>query len=112
MTDDEYRELVEAARDALHDLLVETEPGAGMSLHWAYNQLKETLKKTNEPDSPPATVGDGDAPWDGGASYWHKVCSVADRDREVLEILASEPLTIREVTERLRRSTTPICACT
>ncbi len=41
--EDEYRELMVAARDALGDLLRSTQSGTGLLLHQAYAQIRDEL---------------------------------------------------------------------
>ncbi len=45
MSSHNYRELLEEARDALRNVLKESEPGTGQTLHTAYNTLKASIQK-------------------------------------------------------------------
>lgn len=47
MGQDDYRELQEAARDALYELLMQTEPGIGLTLHVAYGELRRQLERND-----------------------------------------------------------------
>lgn len=53
---DDYRALVEDARDALHGLLRETAPGTGLTMHYAYNELRRMLEEADRPPAPPKPV--------------------------------------------------------
>jgi hypothetical protein len=99
MTEDEYRELQDAALEALRDLLRATEPGTGMYLHTAYAALKKEAEAGPAP-TPNTTL------WDR-KPQWNEVLSRAERDREVVEILAEQRLTISDLTQHLEKKHCP-----
>jgi hypothetical protein len=99
MTEDEYRELEEAALKAIGDLLRESEPGTGLYMHETYARLKSLI---SEPAPTATTTMTRERTPD-----WFDVLSVAERAREVLEILSEHRLTIGELTERLQKKHDP-----
>ena len=98
--DDEYTTLVEAARDALGDLLRASEPGTGLALHSAYNSLKQMLARAEDGKCEPATRGSATTSPPTVAGQW-KRASAADRDRWVLEALADDRVLVTEVERRV-----------
>lgn len=102
---DEYLNLVEGARDALHDLLMASEPDSGFGLRRAYHQLKTELEKS-KPGSHSTAGSD------------HRTPSTWTEEREHVEVnwrnlprpeklhlvrnaLGDQALTLRELTEKL-----------
>src|SRR5665213_309016 len=99
MTDDEYRELGQAALEALWYLLDATEPGTGLYLHTTYATLKKavisggttrTIQTTRErtPD-------------------WVSAFTVAERAREILNVAAEHRLTTGEIADRVSEKHKP-----
>lgn len=99
---DEYRELRVAARDALRELLIHTEPGTGLTLHIAYGDLDRALREQERGslDSPSvqrvreelAAIRERD---------WVHRTSVHEREHAVLDALREGPATIAEITTRI-----------
>jgi hypothetical protein len=87
---DEYRELLEEARDALRALLRGSEPGTGRHVQTAYNEIRKSLGETRC-----AEIDD----WNERRAEWGRIPR-ADRDYLALDLLGEERLTIAELTER------------
>jgi hypothetical protein len=88
--DDEYVELLEDARDALHALLVASSPGTGIQVHTAYNSISRALE---------ARRADERAEHLERQAAWRRLTSDA-RERLALELLADDRLTIPELADR------------
>jgi hypothetical protein len=106
--DDEYQALVEEARDALRALLVNSEPGTGLSLHSAYNDLKRMHEKTE------AAAAKAEAAAAKAATVrrhqeqaeqmdaWRKTPRT-ERKHRILNALRDDRLTVSKIMRRLQK---------
>jgi len=108
MSNDNYRELLEEARDALRNVLKASEPGTGLALHSAYNTLKQSIQKEEEAIAGAERAAGTRDPWAERAEQraeqgdrWAEL-SIPERHRLTLELLGEDQLTAREVRDRLR----------
>lgn len=110
MIDDEYRELLENARDSLHDLLTATKPGTGLLLHSAYSSIERQLDGDGGESRSASSPDNGwrekqrerersDKEWRERRAAWKRMPR-PDRDRLARELLGEDRLTIGELAER------------
>jgi hypothetical protein len=98
MSDDRYLELLETARDAVRDVILESECGTGViTLNYAYDHLKRSIKTLQNEDHMAAP---NSAP--PRARWWKSEFSVRDREHQILDVLAEHRLTLRELAEHMR----------
>lgn len=107
---DNYRELQEAARDALYELLRRTEPGTGLQLHKAYAGLEAQLgredREEREREQREARNSERARQHAEREQYFRARLAwtglpMAERGHRVLNIIGDERLTIRQVHEQL-----------
>lgn len=100
---DRYKELTEDARSALYNLLRDTEPGTGGSLHIAYRALKamveEQTKAEEEPESHDS-MADFRRECRERSAAWKEI-GHADRARLIFEVIGDGRSTVTEVTAML-----------
>lgn len=97
MSNEEYQELREAAADALRELLRNTEPGTGLYLHTTLAKLRREIdQETRQDENTVEPVGD--------RPRW-TVLSTLDRERQVLDALSEQRLTINELRSYLDEHT-------
>lgn len=110
MGKDEYRELVIAAKQAIYDVLAESEPGTGMALHRAYSALKAQLeeydREAREREAREAREAKRDRLDDEREQYLRARLAwtglpMAERGHRVLNIIGDGRLVIRQVHEQL-----------
>ncbi len=104
MSNDNFRELLEEARDALRNVLKASEPGTGLALHSAYNTIKESIKTEEEAILAAERAEGTRERWAQLAEQrdqWKRL-SIPERHRLTLELLGEDQLTAREVRDRLR----------
>ena len=104
MSSHNYRELLEEARDALRNVLKESEPGTGQTLHSAYNTIKESIQKEEEAivaAERAAGTRERRAEQAEQRDQWAEL-SIPERHRLTLELFGEDQLTAREVRDRLR----------
>ena len=102
--DNEYRELIEEARDAVRKLLDESEHDSWGSLRVGYGQLRDALARDDK-----AREGDDEKrerqakiyARSEGERVW-KATPAERRESLLLQVLGDEYLIIRELTSRLR----------
>lgn len=110
MGKDEYRELLIAAKQAIHDVLSESEPGTGMALHRAYSalkvQLEENDREAREREQREARESERDRQ-NGEREQLFRArlawtgLPMAERGHRVLNIIGDGRLIIRQVHEQL-----------
>lgn len=94
MINDEYRALLEDARDALYDLLQATDPAKGMLVRRAYGDIDRTLTEDDERARRRERWAERDR-------EWHNQLTVREREDLVLEQLATRGFTITDLTREL-----------
>lgn len=102
MNEDEYVALVDDARESLRRLLVATEPGTGLSLHSAYNDLKAMGR-------PVRALADRRLEEMRYENGWKRIPTL-ERERIMLELLGERRLTIAELTQELKAAQRTECA--
>ena len=102
---DEYLKLLEDTRDALHALIRATEPGGDMTAFcFMYTAIKTKIDAEANRAEWEARRAERAEDW--AKPQWSSL-STDDREREVLDTLASDRLTIAELTERLQAKHEP-----
>jgi hypothetical protein len=100
----EYVELLEDARDSLHDLIRYIEPGTGWTLHEAYNVIKKALKEEGTTDAPDDPANEERErrmrEWHEGTEAW-RLLRWPGRERVALEALRDGRLTTGELVTRI-----------
>ena len=102
MADDEYIELLKGAKDALHDAIMASEPGTGMSLHTAYTDLKSAIKTKEKRAAKQEHSEEWKAERDRtheAETAWRKV-SHPHRAMLILNLLGDDRLLTHEVVTR------------
>lgn len=113
MGQDDYRELQEAARDALYELLMQTEPGTGLTLHEAYGELRRQLRNDDAArgrelwrqhleETREERVREERERRERQAA-WERM-PYPERMHRVLNVIGDGRLTIREVYDRLKEA--------
>jgi len=109
MDDDDYRELLEKAEDAIQDLLEESRPDAYMSLRFGYREVCREL------DRGARARGDADtkAEWARARAEqqerqgrW-RTLPKERREALVLQVLADDGLRLGDLTARINRELVP-----
>lgn len=106
MATDEYVAKLEAAREALDDLIMATEPGTGWKLHEAYTDIKVSLQRAEKrsAQTTAAAQHERDAElrqaWREARAAWRDL-PAAVKQHAVLSALADDRLTVTETLERL-----------
>ena len=111
MSAEEYEALFATALDTLRDILAETEPGTGMGLHRAFNEIKgarPTQRSGDDEVSSPDGAGgrsDEDSVPEEASDQERKrawrVAPLAVRERIVLEALGDQRMSLWELTSHL-----------
>lgn len=99
--DEEYRHLMEVARDALLDLLDLTDPGDGFDLRSAYARICRDLERDDERRWR-AEEHEREAEQRARQDVWRRMRR-EERQIAVLDALHGDRLTIKSLTERLNR---------
>lgn len=98
--DAEYHELRVAAAEALRALLMKSEPGTGATLHAAYAELRHEIGRSE--GAAPVAASPVAPHWGVAAQEWKETTTVYEREQTVLEHIADDRLTVRELDERMR----------
>lgn len=72
MTSDEYSELAQTAKDALHDVIRVLEPGTGWKLHEAYMDLKDWIKRLDANNEAEAADVEAEPAADDRRDAWQR----------------------------------------
>lgn len=103
---EEYRQLIEEAHGALYDVLKQTEPGAGLTLHHALNELNRMLDRDDrdslldaqrqQQEAARAERDEWDRQYRERQQTW-RTMPQHERERLLLDALADKALTKREI---------------
>jgi hypothetical protein len=103
MSTDDYLELVETAKAALADVIQETEPGTGLTLHYAYRTLKDMVKEDGRSRvlaEERAKREERDRRWAEQTAAWNATAGER-RQRMILEALGDDRLTVGQLAKRM-----------
>lgn len=105
MSSSDWLEALEEAQEALRRVIKMAEPGTGIPLHLAYNQLKVVADRERQGtgrEQPAAPPQDAAMTFAEARQRWRGLCW-AQREQILLEALGDECLTPRELLPRVRR---------
>ena len=110
---EDYRELIENARDAMRELLKKSEPDSWLGLRNSYAEIRralnvddgliERLRKRTEQEERRtlSTTHDGDRERREEAAIWKSVSKV-ERERVAIEMIGEGRLTLTELTHKFQ----------
>jgi hypothetical protein len=105
--DEEWLDQLKEALDALEKVIKSSKPGTGWSLHKAYTAIERGIERVvGEAESPPVDEQQEDLEYWQMRETW-KQMPLYQRERRLLEVLADNRLTIRELRERLNERCGP-----
>jgi hypothetical protein len=120
MTDDDYRDLIDAAHNALRDLLIATEPGTGLKLHEAMQELRAMTALIEHSESsdtsrmqlPRGNVDQAQRDADNRQHHEKKEAwrwlPFYERERSLLEVIGDDCLSVAAIDDAFREAFTDV----